>query len=113
MERASIQIVMLGLAAATPVVGFCVLRLGASIARQSDEPMPASMRRAGWLLILAGPLNLLVWFLFNEWLTAVGYRSVVGYAVAAAVFFAMGWTSGAFGRLRGRIGRRETPGEDS
>jgi hypothetical protein len=113
MEQETLRPIMLTLAVAMPAVGICLLTLGRLIAREAGEPMPPSMRRAGWLLILAGPLNLAVWFLFNAWLETIGYRSVIGYALAALVFFAMGWGTGALGRLRARWSGRDRDTADA
>jgi hypothetical protein len=111
MEHESPLTIMIVLAVATPVVGACMLIMGRIGARQSGAPMPPAMRRAGLLLLIAGPLNLLAWLLFNRWLDAIGYRSVIGYILAAAVFLALGWTTGAFSRVRERFSRR-FPGND-
>lgn len=100
MDQESLQWIMATLAIATPITGATLWAIGRSTARAAEEPLHPSIRRAAIILIVAGPLNLLVWLLFNDWLDAIGYRSAVGYGLAAAVFFGLGWSSGKFRKRR-------------
>lgn len=52
------------------------------------------------ILGLAGPANWLAWHLFNGWIDVSGYRSVLGFALAALVFFSVGAGLGMFRRRR-------------
>jgi hypothetical protein len=102
MQETSVSNIMIVVAVATFVVGLLALGIGRMTATQADEPMPAGMRRNALLLTLAGPLALGLWFLFNRVLEGTGYRSAVGYALAALVFIAGGFMTGLFARLTAR-----------
>ena len=101
MDQETIQRIMIAIAVALPVVSASLLLMARSGARGAETEMVAKLRRTGWLLIVIGPLNLLVWLLLNNWLDRIGYRSVVGYLLAAVVFFITGWMTGLFARWDG------------
>lgn len=104
MQEASMKHVMIVVAVATVVVGVLILVVGNFAAGQAGEPLPPRMRRNAIILMAAGPLSLVSWMLFNGLLEEVGYRSVLGYALAGLVFVGGGFLTGFFSRLR--IGRR-------
>jgi hypothetical protein len=110
MQEASVNNIMIVVAVATLIVGLLTLGVGNFSASQAGEPMPAGMRRNALILILAGPAALGLWFLFNRVLEGTGYRSAIGYALAALAFVAGGFLTGLFSRLGPR--RREERPED-
>mgnify|MGYP001470837999 CR=1 FL=1 len=92
--------VFLIIAMLTPViafVGWLVVGHGAS---GNNEVSSKKIHRNLILLALAGPVNLLLWYVVNGWLKGVGSRSVIGYVLAAMVFLVAGYATGFFGRLR-------------
>jgi drug/metabolite transporter (DMT)-like permease len=102
MTTPAIEPYIIVLSLATPVVGATIWLAGRAVARQADEPMPRSMRRAAVILILAGPLNLLVRFCLGDRLAAASQNPAIGYALAAATFIGLGWYLGIFKRISNR-----------
>lgn len=98
--------IMIVVAVLTVIVGGTLLIVGHWAAREGGEPMPRSMRRNTLILTAAGPVNLLVWYLFNGLIEGIGARSVVGYVLAALVFIGAGFSTGFFGRVRERMGKK-------
>jgi hypothetical protein len=104
MDDRTVLNVMLGLAAATPVVALAVVLVAGRAAAAGGERLPPAMRRNAWILAAAGPVNLVVWIIFNMWLESRGPGSVLGYALAAAAFILFGFLTGFFSRLRRKPG---------
>lgn len=46
------------------------------------------------ILLLAGPVNLLLWLMMNRYFDAVRHRSAIGVVLAAAVFIGVGFGGG-------------------
>ena len=100
MERDVPILVFIIIAAVTPILAFVGwLSLGRAPAEPGEIPL-AKVRRNLLILALAGPANLLLWFVVNGWLDRVGSRSVIGYVLAAAVFLIGGFVTGFLPRLR-------------
>jgi len=76
-----------------------LLLISRSLGPEAQACLPLRLKRNCLILGLAGPINLLIWLLFNQYLDQVGYRSVVGYMLAAIVFIVMGFITGFFSRL--------------
>lgn len=91
---------MIIIALATFVVGLLILWAGYSTGQTAGQPMPRSMKRNALILTFAGPIALVLWYLLNGLLRGVGYRSVIGYVLAALVFIGGGFATGFFSRLR-------------
>lgn len=102
MQELPVDRAMIVIAVATLVVGALILWAGRATGETAGQPMPPRMKRNALILMLAGPASLGLWYLMNGILRGVGYRSVVGYGVAAAVFIGGGFATGFFGRLRGK-----------
>lgn len=104
MQQEMPVIVFIIIAVVTPVVALAawlaLRRTQAQSGEPTPPPVPKKTRRNLGILALAGPVNLLVWFLFNGWLDRTGSRSVVGYVLAALVFVIAGYATGFFSRLR-------------
>lgn len=108
MQEAAVRNIMIIVAVMTVIVGSLLLLVARWSAEVSGQPISRHMVRSAILLIAAGPLNLMVWLLFNGVLAGVGSRKVVGYALAAIAFVVTGLATGFFSRLRsGRSGGTE------
>lgn len=113
MEELAVRNVMIIVAVATVVVGGLILAIGGFSAAQAGEAQPSGLKRKAIILILAGPISLGSWLLFNGMLEGIGYRSLIGYALAAAVFVGCGFMTGFFSRIgiwRGRL--KKAPSTD-
>jgi hypothetical protein len=75
----------------TPVLGLILYGVSTLTSRASGQSVPAPIRRSAIILLFMGPLNLVLWFLMNQWLERIGYRSVIGYVLAALVFIVGGY----------------------
>lgn len=102
METADPSRLMIVLAVATPLLALLAGAIVGHAARAGGEPPPPALRRNLWILALAGPVSLGLWWVFNRWLDAIGPRSVAGYVLAALAFVGAGFATGFFSRLRGR-----------
>lgn len=113
MQDVDVRNVMILIAILTPLIGLLLFWVGRWAAKAGERPLPPSVARNAWLLIFAGPVNLLVWWLFNGVLSGMGSRNVVGMALAAVVFIGMGFFTGFFSRLarRGENRQRKDPEE--
>jgi hypothetical protein len=89
------------LAVLTPVLGLLMWLTGRA-AVGHGAAVVRHLRLKSLVLGLAGPANLLCWYLFNSWLSHIGYRSVIGYILAGLVFIIGGALTGAFSRRRRR-----------
>ena len=105
MEESVVRNVMIILSLATPLVAGLFALAARASAVQSGEPLPRRLRRNIWILAAAGPVNLALWLLLNGILAGTGFRSVMGYALAALVFLAGGVATGFFSRLLSRGAR--------
>jgi uncharacterized membrane protein len=95
LENKDLLPAMIILAVATPVLAVLLI----VFARAGLVSMPPRSRLV--ILLLAGPLNLALWYLFNHYLDSTGHRSVFGILLAAVVFIAVGFGAG-FLRARAR-----------
>jgi hypothetical protein len=95
---------VVAIAILTPVVALVAGWMGRMAARQAGAPISPAMRRNIWILGLAGPVNLALWWLLGAWLDSTGPGSLSGWLTAAAVFIVAGLATGWFARLwkRGR-----------
>lgn len=108
MEDFAVNRAMILIAVATTLIGLLILAVSRISPDYAGEPLPPGMKRNAIILTLSGPVSLGLWYLFNGVLHGVGYRSVIGYALAALVFIGGGFLTGLFSRLAGRRG----PGEE-
>lgn len=106
MRDDSVRTAMLVIAALTPLLGALAWFIGGGMNRAArDAGTELPLNRLGLkclVLALAGPANLALWHLFNGWLNRIGYRSVLGYALAALVFLLGGWLTGWLSRRKAR-----------
>jgi hypothetical protein len=108
MEETAVQKIMILLAVLTPLTAGLLALFVRSAAQGAGQTGGAKVRRNLWILAVAGPVNLALWFSFNGLLAGMGSRSVVGYGLAAAVFVFAGFATGFFSRLRsGKNATRE------
>lgn len=96
---------MIGIAFATPLLALMLVLA----ARAGRITMPPKSRIV--ILLMAGPLNLVLWVVFQRYLDGVGNRSVYGIILAVVVFIAVGFGAG-FLRGRGSEDRRHPQGSD-
>ncbi len=82
----------------TPLLGIILYGIGLLTSRNSGQPIPSSIRFSSVLLLLLGPLNYLLWNLLNQWLDHIGYRSIIGYVLAAMAFIVGGILTGRWKR---------------
>ena len=111
MEHQNIGNVMIFLALVTP--GLALL-IGYGLRRSVEEggASTSRLRRNVWILGAAGPANLLLWLVLNGLLDGLGWRSVVGYVLAALTFVAAGLATGFLARLFSVLrGRRRLKGD--
>lgn len=102
MEEPDVNRAMMLIAISTVVVGALILTVGKITAEDAEIPFSPKMKRNAIILMLAGPVSWGLWHAFNGLLQGVGYRSVVGYVLAAVVFVGAGFLTGLFSRLWGR-----------
>lgn len=105
MEHQDIGNVMILLALVTP--GLALL-IGYGLRRSVEEggPSTSRLRRNVWILGAAGPANLLLWLALNGLLDGWGWRSVIGYVLAAVTFVAAGFATGFLGRVLSELRAR-------
>lgn len=94
MDDRSVQLLLIALAVATPALAVFIY-VQASLGQMT---LPARSRL--WMLLLAGPVNLLCWLLLKGPMEGVSGRSLVGGFAALAVFLTMGFGFGFFRRRR-------------
>lgn len=111
LENADLRLAMIVLAIATPLVAGLWWLSHRAIAREAGRPPVRAQVRNAIILALAGPVNLLVWLLFNGWLDRLGSRSIAGYILAGLVFIVVGSTTGFFARHDPRRRRSPRPEE--
>lgn len=102
MEEFAVNRAMILIAVSTCLIGLLILAVSRISPDYAGEPLPPGMKRNAIILTLSGPVSLGLWYLFNGVLHGVGYRSVIGYALAALVFIGGGFLTGLFTRLRAR-----------
>ena len=91
----------------TPLLGIILYGIGLLTSRNSGQPIPSSVRFSSVVLLLLGPLNYLLWNLLNQWLDHIGYRSIIGYVLAALAFILGGILTGRW--QRGKIQNEREP----
>lgn len=101
MQEVSVRTVMFIVAVATPLLALLIVTVGRAALTGEEATMNRRTQRNIWILALAGPANLGLWYLLNGLLAGVGSRSVIGYVLAALVFVLGGFATGFFSRLRG------------
>jgi hypothetical protein len=111
MEEPVVRNVMILLAIATPLIAGLLALASRSATAQTGQPAPWRIRRNTWILAAAGPVNLLVWYLFNGTLSWVGSRSVLAYGLAILIFLAAGFGTGFFSRLGSKHSHEEDKDE--
>ncbi len=114
MEHEQLRMAMVILAVVTPLVAGALMIVGWYTRQMTGEAMPVEWRWRALVLGLAGPLNLLVWWLVNGWLDRDGPAPAGGMLLAAALMATAGLAIGYFARsaLRGRRALAKHPPDD-
>ncbi|MFH0795248.1 MAG: hypothetical protein V2A74_14585 [bacterium] len=89
LDEKIVNLVLLGLAALTPLVGF-----GLYIARLIPPIAPQKRLALAILIGVWGPLLLSLWLIFNKIMDAYGLDSVKGLLINVAIFLVVGLVVG-------------------